>query len=532
MIFIFLLLAFQSSFTLGSNEYFELKKFNSDFYFYNAISSGNNLFFGTSIGTLTLEEDGDFRIFREGLIGPVEMVNGELLAGESRYDNYYNYLLPKKYENLASTILFHNKTLFIISKGDLFEFTIKDVNYTLTPSIRSISKKYLGTYEGIYNRYNGVKLEFPTYTNGYIREFDNNTMILWDGLSVIKDGIQKDYFDPDGRGIFFDQQLLGRGRDVIELKHPKYLISSTNGLYEINLEKQEAALLKKSENNIISFIRSESNIFGTTLLFFYDKNHIYQYSVTSNNESIIFSSDETIIDVFSESASVYYILTNTRLLYMHLDLPLKNKVLVDGFSGHTLGKMDDILYITSNEGLSLYHLNKNAFAPNVLKNEFNKLAHNNSNGILELGSINGIYSFNKTGLEELFNSHVQIIPEKDNSNTIFVIITLIFILLIIWTIAWQRRIIEEKLQPIEKNNFQDLVTDYILTDLANVDISAICNHFKISTIALYEKLGDIKPGHIIRKERLKMVRKMRKENLSEKEISRVTGFSVSYLKKI
>ena len=95
MIFIFLLLAFQSPFTLGTNEYFELKKFNSDFYFYNAISSGNNLFFGSSIGTLTLDEDGDFALIREGLIGPVEMVNGKLEAGESRYDNYYNYLLQR-----------------------------------------------------------------------------------------------------------------------------------------------------------------------------------------------------------------------------------------------------------------------------------------------------------------------------------------------------------------------------------------------------------------------------------------------------
>jgi hypothetical protein len=42
----------------------------------------------------------------------------------------------------------------------------------------------------------------------------------------------------------------------------------------------------------------------------------------------------------------------------------------------------------------------------------------------------------------------------------------------------------------------------------------------------------VKPGEIIRKERLKIVKRMRKERASEEEIAKATGFSISYLKKI
>jgi hypothetical protein len=45
-------------------------------------------------------------------------------------------------------------------------------------------------------------------------------------------------------------------------------------------------------------------------------------------------------------------------------------------------------------------------------------------------------------------------------------------------------------------------------------------------------MGNKKPGDIIRSEKLKIVRKMRRENASEEEIAKATGFSISYLKKI
>ena len=194
MIFILLLLNSINLFLAEKDQYFELKKFNSDHYFFNIISSDNSLFFGTSEGILTYDEEGNLVLYDKDVVGSIEEMNGNPILGESRYDNYYNYLLPINYQSSGSTVLFQDNSLFITNKGDLFQFKLKKVDFSTTPSIRSISKTYLGTYEGIYNRTNGEKMTFPTYTNGYIREFEEITMILWDGLSTIENGVQKNYF--------------------------------------------------------------------------------------------------------------------------------------------------------------------------------------------------------------------------------------------------------------------------------------------------------------------------------------------------
>ena len=60
----------------------------------------------------------------------------------------------------------------------------------------------------------------------------------------------------------------------------------------------------------------------------------------------------------------------------------------------------------------------------------------------------------------------------------------------------------------------------------------LCEEFKLTVNLLYNILGDKKPGKIIRKERLKIVKKMRRQKVSDEIISKATGFSRSYLKKI
>jgi len=92
-------------------------------------------------------------------------------------------------------------------------------------------------------------------------------------------------------------------------------------------------------------------------------------------------------------------------------------------------------------------------------------------------------------------------------------------------------------KKINLNNNKDklnetLIRDYIIEHLNTVNINSICDEFKISTNKLYSILNKNKPGDIIREERLKVVRKMRKQDISENRIAKITGFSISYLKKI
>ena len=81
-------------------------------------------------------------------------------------------------------------------------------------------------------------------------------------------------------------------------------------------------------------------------------------------------------------------------------------------------------------------------------------------------------------------------------------------------------------------NLDEKIIAFIKLNIAHVSVSLLCEKFKLSVNELYNVLGNKKPGEIIRKERLKIVKKMRHQKVSEEIISRATGFSISYLKKI
>ena len=63
-------------------------------------------------------------------------------------------------------------------------------------------------------------------------------------------------------------------------------------------------------------------------------------------------------------------------------------------------------------------------------------------------------------------------------------------------------------------------------------IQALKDHFEISNTTLYKIMGERKPGDYIRVKRMKKVNDLRSEGASYWEISKLTGFSLSYLKKI
>ena len=92
---------------------------------------------------------------------------------------------------------------------------------------------------------------------------------------------------------------------------------------------------------------------------------------------------------------------------------------------------------------------------------------------------------------------------------------------------------------IKKLNQSDSVLDlekdiktYIHQNISNVSVDSICNEFNVSTNRLYKIMNNQKPGKYIQQQRIKLVRSLRAQNLSENEIHKKTGFSVSYLKQL
>jgi transposase-like protein len=58
----------------------------------------------------------------------------------------------------------------------------------------------------------------------------------------------------------------------------------------------------------------------------------------------------------------------------------------------------------------------------------------------------------------------------------------------------------------------------------DITVSEVCKTVEVSSNSLYSLMGNKKPGEIFRSEKLKIVRKMRKEKVSEEEIAKAIGF--------
>ncbi len=98
-----------------------------------------------------------------------------------------------------------------------------------------------------------------------------------------------------------------------------------------------------------------------------------------------------------------------------------------------------------------------------------------------------------------------------------------------WIKTQQRKRNLVNLSPVVTKEHLDL---FIREHLSTVSIELLSTHYKLTVGELYKLMGSIKPGEYIRKLRLEKVKALRTEGKTLEEISAITGFSVSYLKKI
>jgi hypothetical protein len=198
---------------MSQNEKFDLKSLDTSKYFYNAISFDNSTYFGTNQGVFVLV-DGKLNLHNTALIGPIAANSGKIEAGVIKVSKKFRDLLPDDYKKSPVNAHLSSKgTLFLIAKGKLFIYEKNSYNINSVGSVRAISENYIGTYNGVIRKRDSVII-LP-YTNSYIREFDKASFICWDGLYVINDSIQKNYFSPTYSEVKIKENLLGRAKDIV-----------------------------------------------------------------------------------------------------------------------------------------------------------------------------------------------------------------------------------------------------------------------------------------------------------------------------
>ncbi|MDB3927010.1 hypothetical protein N9358_02725, partial [Flavobacteriales bacterium] len=385
---------------------FELKETHHTSYFFNTIVVDNKLFFGTSNGVQYYDnKTKTLKLINSNIVGAIDHYNGEFINTPTPIDNLYNHLLPINYSISKSNSLVYRYDIYIICRGVLFVFNLKSYNFKPLPSVRAVSKHYIGSYGGIYSLVNNEKLEFPTYTNSFIREFDGVTFINWDGLSIIDKNGQRNFYASSGDGIEIKGSVIGMANDIEKIGNNSFLLFTSKGMYLFNDKTLNIKqVLSVSKYGTLNFIRSEKDINGVSRVFLHNDKTIFQYLPKTNEISNIASINEQIVDVFSSSASEYYIITGKDVRKIHLTEKKENYILFDNIIlPNNIGIFKNFVFVSSDLGLHLFDLKTKAGKELLIKEEFNKNAFFIDNNKLYLGSINGLYELDNSTLTYLFD---------------------------------------------------------------------------------------------------------------------------------
>ena len=533
------IILFILSFFSLNGQNFEINKILSSNYIHNIVSNEKGVYIGTSDGIFVVDEAYNLKLFNAKIKGAInqnfEPVNASLI----RYTSSYNELLPKFYQNNSVSAVKQDDHLLLVSRGKLFAYKKTFYSFESTPSVRSISSNYLGTYGGIFK--NGAKLEYPTYSSGKIREFDNKTFICYDGLYLVDDNGNAtdfksfEYTSLERQSSF--QYEIGLIRDIIYIKKDTYVLFSTRGVYlfELSNKKLTPMYELESQDDFVEFIDHVKSL-G---IYFFNKNSIYKLDVKERNIELIkrldFSSKFLTIDKKKGINKVYVISTSNKLLSYEY---VGNKWVMQELcnlnpSSHSIYNVDNYLLIAGNNGLDVFDLTSYKFFKNVIPDELNKYAFYSDKNEVQLGGVYGIYKFNTEDLKSNFNT-----PNEPNQKTntekafsyevIFILLLIILVLVVLLVLKTKNNTAKSKNNDLKLKE----IDRYIESNISSVSLKELTDHFDLKVHDIYEIMEGIKPGKYIRDKRMKIVNKMRKEGVSIEDISQKSGFSISYLKKL
>ena len=525
-----------SAHLLSQNINFDLKSVHTSRYFYNSVNFENEIYFGTNEGIFKLI-DGKFNFHTKSIVGPIAIRNGKLVEGTVTTSRQFKDLLPVKYRNIPNNVLVSKDNLYIISNGKLFVYEENSFNIKILGSVRAISENYIGTYNGV--RRKGDSEEILPYTNSYIREFDNATFICWDGLYVINDSINKNYFSETYGEVLIKDNLLGRAKDIIEIKHPNYIYTSDKGIYNVNIIEESVSLISNEFSDANFFWNGIPVDYRDGKSWFFNKNKIFNIDLNTFDISPLFEFQEEIKSVYVRGNQEIYVLLESKLLLLDQTSDSQEVVMENLRLLNDVGVFENFVFITSDLGVHLYDRDSKTFQQNIINDEFNKKAFFIGKDSLLLGGVNGLYSFDYTSISNLFLKKRYQSVSADNS---FLLITkkykwqilagLVLLLMITNLIFYFKYKTAQKLKYVVSEELKSEIEAFIDENISSVNIEALKSEFNLSNNQLYSYMGNVNPGEIIRKKRLALVKKLRRANESEEVISKKTGFSVSYLKKI
>ena len=501
---------------------YELVRVDSEKIYYNIVQNDGSLFFGTNQGVYKLEKG--IQLVDHGL-----PVKGPVTTNLKRDKLRISFTLAPKnipmgeFDGSITAIQAFQNYVYVISRGKLLIFKNKLYSFSPYESVRSITTSYIGSYNGIFQK--GEALTYPTYTNGQIKEYDDITFICYDGLIGIR-GDQQDilYDAPAGNRIY------GAIENIFKLQNGNFLVVSDLGLYQYNLEENIFQMIYDGRDGPIIPIRVpfRDGFEFKPGFWFGQNNSLYKINLSTYQVSTIQTFDAEILDLVSERDIIYILTSDQQITSLYSDNHrtfVVNKIPLTA-TYHTLEHKRNYLFISGDNGLSIYDLSKNQLYNNVVTDEFNRGAVFKTDDAISFGSIHGVYRFDNIDLVVDSISTDYVINELDyrNDNVLMLIVILLGFAVLIYVFKNRRRSYNNQEMVLE-------IKKYVDANLNKVDVVAISDKFNIDNNLLYHLDPDFKPGDYIKQKRKEKAAELIAKGLPIEKIAKTTGYSVSYLKR-
>ena len=521
-----------------NNNTYTIDKLYEGKIFYNLVVYENELYVSSNSGIYKIDSSNNnsLLIFNKDVIGPVKTdftKDNDFKIKFQKIDGGFELgvdIQPKVLLNALTDYAFHNNRLFIIRRGKLVSFKKLTYSYTPYESVRSITKNTVGSYNGIF--INGEKLKKLKYTDGQIKEFDSITFVCYKGLLSYENNIETIIYTGNDKR---NEKKYGNVYDVFLINHPNYLVVSSNGLYNYNSEVNSFNLIYKSQNEIIParVNKNDNKIANNSFFIFVDNNELISINVNTLEIKTLGNWLENNVDDILlcdvEPKNIYTISGNKYLLRYKTSsdgLELIEKTPIN-LTAHTISDFGNLIFLSGNNGLTIYDKNKRKMFDGYILDEFNKNAVYKSENEISFGSINGVYSFKnlKEFSKNLTFTDFKI--EKSYKSEFFFFFIALFILITVlvkkYNSSNKRNLSREKIVLNIKN--------FIQNNLNSVTLKMLEDEFDLAYYEINSLDKDFKPAVFIKNSRKIKAQKMFFDKKSMSEIAQKTGYSETYLLK-
>ncbi|MGY8930995.1 MAG: hypothetical protein ACKVIJ_07120 [Flavobacteriales bacterium] len=520
------------SFIFFTNNTYTIDKVYEGKIFYNFVQYEDELYVSSNKGVFKIESSNNnsLLIFKKDIIGPIKTNFSKNQNYKIKFQSPVVEIKPPTFLNAITDYAFFNNSLFIIRRGKLVSFKKLSYEYSPYESVRSITKNTVGSYNGIF--INGKKLKKLKYTDGQIKEFDSITFVCYKGLLSYENNKETIIYRGNDKR---NEKKYGNIYDIFLINHPNYLVISSNGLYNYNSEMNTFDLIYSTQKEIIpARVNKNDNKIGNNGFFsFVDKNELISINVNTLETKTLGNWLENNVDDILlcdvEPKNIYTISENKYLHYYKMNsdgLELIEKTPIN-LTAHTISDFGNLIFLSGNNGLSIYDKNKRKMFDGYILDEFNKNAVYKSENEISFGSIHGVYSFKnlKEFSKNLIFTDFKI--EKSYKSEFFFFLIALFILI---TILVKKYNSSNKIN-VSREKLVLNIKNFIQNNLNSVTLKMLEDEFDLAYYEINSLDKDFKPAVFIKNSRKIKAQKMFFDKKSMSEIAQKTGYSETYLLK-